>query len=162
MWKNGEPNKEAGDSMTPGSTDDKDQLIAFVGKGVTVKGVINYKGTVKIDGCFEGEINTEGVLLVGSEAVIKAQVSTGSVVSYGKIIGDIIASEKVSLMAPAVLNGSLKTPVLAMEEGVLFTGQLEMTEKTPQAERTERSTSPLQPAGMPVRVTSTMKIVSGS
>jgi cytoskeletal protein CcmA (bactofilin family) len=158
MWKNGEPNKEAGDSMTPGSTDDKD-LIAFVGKGVTVKGVINYKGTVKIDGCFEGEVNTEGVLLVGSEAVIKAQVSTGSVVSYGKIIGDIIASEKVSLMAPAVLNGSLKTPVLAMEEGVLFTGQLEMTEKTPQAERT---TSPLQPAGMPVRVTSTMKIVSGS
>jgi cytoskeletal protein CcmA (bactofilin family) len=161
MWKNGEPNRE-GDSMTPGSTEDKDQLIAFVGKGVTVKGVINYKGTVKIDGCFEGEINTEGILLVGSEAVIKAQVSAGSVVSYGKVVGDIMASEKVSLMAPAVLNGSLKTPVLSMEEGVLFTGQLEMTEKAQQPERADRISSHVQPAITPVRVTSTMKVVSGS
>ena len=160
MWKNGEINREAGDTMT-GGMDDKDQLIAFVGKGVTVKGVINYKGTVKIDGCFEGEISTEGVLLVGSEAVIKAQVSAGSVVSYGKIVGDIVASDKVSLMAPAVLNGSLKTPVLAMEEGVLFTGQLEMAEKTGQGDRADRAVTPAAAPASPVRVTSTMKIVSG-
>lgn len=161
MWKNGEPNRD-GDAMTPGNTEDKDQLIAFVGKGVTVKGVINYKGTVKIDGCFEGEITTEGVLLVGSEAVIKAQVLAGSVVSYGKIIGDIMATDKVSLMAPAVLNGSLKTPALSMEEGVLFTGQLEMTEKTSQPDSAEYASSAAQPATLPVRVTSTMKVVSGS
>jgi cytoskeletal protein CcmA (bactofilin family) len=158
MWKNGEPNQESGSMMTAGGNEG-DQLIAFVGKGVTVKGVINYNGTVKIDGCFEGEINTEGVLLVGSDAVIKAQVSAGSVVSHGKIIGDITASDKVRLLAPAVLNGSVKAPVLSIEEGVLFTGQLEMVQK---AHAAEDPSSIDHSNVMPIRITSTMKAVSGS
>ena len=37
-----------------------------------------------------------------------------------------MAKEKVKLLAPAILNGSVKTPVLSMEEGVLFNGSCEM------------------------------------
>ena len=159
MWKDTDNNRAEDGSTDPSFGNDKDQLIAFVGRGVTVKGVINYKGTVKIDGCFEGEINTEGVLLVGPEAVLKAQVNAGSVVSHGKITGDIIAAEKVRLMAPAVLNGSVKAPVLSIEEGVLFTGQLEMAEKVQQP---ERMTSAEDPTITPIRVTSTMKVASAS
>ncbi|MDE3119249.1 MAG: polymer-forming cytoskeletal protein, partial [Nitrospirota bacterium] len=54
-------------------------------------------------------------------------VSAGTVVSKGKITGDIIAKEKVRLLAPAVLNGSVKAPMLSMEEGVLFNGNIEMS-----------------------------------
>ena len=43
-----------------------------------------------------------------------------------KITGDISAKEKVRLLSPAILNGSVKTPTLSMEEGVLFNGNIEM------------------------------------
>lgn len=101
-------------------------VIAFVGKGVEFKGIITYNGTVRIDGHLEGEIHTDGVLLVGEEAVITAKISAGTIVSKGKITGDLFAKEKIRLLAPAVLNGSVKAPELSMEEGVLFNGSCEM------------------------------------
>jgi len=101
-------------------------VSAFVGEGVEFKGVINYQGTVRIDGKLEGEIHTEGVLIVGQGAEIDAKVEAGTVICQGRIVGDIVAKEKIQLMSPAVLNGSVKTPSLSMEEGVLFNGTCEM------------------------------------
>ena len=101
-------------------------INAFVGKGVEFKGTISYSGTIKIDGYLDGEIHTDGVLLVGEEAVIQAKITAGTIVSKGKITGDVVAKECIKLRAPAVMNGSVKAPVLSMEDGVLFNGALEM------------------------------------
>ncbi|MEK7237566.1 MAG: polymer-forming cytoskeletal protein [Nitrospirota bacterium] len=103
-------------------------VVAFVGKGVEFKGTISYSGTVRIDGFLDGEIHTEGTLLVGEEAVLTAKVSAGTIVCMGKITGDVVAKEKIKLLAPAVLNGGVKTPMLSIEDGVLFNGTLEMTQ----------------------------------
>lgn len=103
-----------------------EDIIAFVGKGVEFKGIISYSGTVRIDGYLDGEIHTEGILLVGEDAVIQAKITAGTVVCKGKITGDVVAKERVKLRAPAVVSGSMKTPVLSMEDGVLFNGDLEM------------------------------------
>ncbi|UVT16356.1 MAG: polymer-forming cytoskeletal protein [Nitrospira sp.] len=100
--------------------------VAFVGKDVEFKGIITYSGTVRIDGALDGEIHTDGGLLVGPEAVIKAKVTAGTVVCHGTITGDIQATNQIVLRAPAVVQGSLTTPVLSMEEGVVFNGTLEM------------------------------------
>jgi cytoskeletal protein CcmA (bactofilin family) len=103
-------------------------IIAFVGKGVEFKGTISYSGTVRIDGFLNGEIHTDGVLLVGEEAVIQATVTAGTIVCKGKITGDVVAKERAKLRAPAVFNGSMKTPMLSIEDGVLFNGGLEMSQ----------------------------------
>ena len=100
--------------------------VAFVGKDVDFKGVITYSGTVRIDGCLDGEIHTDGGLLVGPEAVLKAKVTAGTVVCRGTIHGDIQAKNQIVLCAPAIVQGSLTTPVLSIEEGVVFNGTLEM------------------------------------
>lgn len=105
-----------------------EEINAFVGKGVSFKGVISYNGTVRIDGNLDGEIHTEGVLLVGEDAVLTAKITAGTVVCKGKITGDITAREKVKLRAPAVVNAGVKAPLLAMEEGVVFNGTLEMSQ----------------------------------
>ena len=105
-----------------------EEINAFVGKGVSFKGVISYNGTVRIDGNLDGEIHTEGVLWVGEDAVLTAKITAGTVVCKGKITGDISAREKVKLRAPAVVNAGVKAPLLAMEEGVVFNGTLEMSQ----------------------------------
>jgi cytoskeletal protein CcmA (bactofilin family) len=103
-------------------------VVAFVGKGVEFKGTISYSGAVRIDGVLDGEIHTDGTLLVGEEAVITAKVSAGTIVSMGKITGDVSASEKIKLLSPAALSGGVKTPMISIEDGVLFNGTLEMTQ----------------------------------
>ncbi|MDO8355943.1 MAG: polymer-forming cytoskeletal protein [Nitrospirota bacterium] len=110
-------------------------IVAFVGKGVEFKGTISYSGTVRIDGFLDGEIHTDGTLLVGEEAVLTAKVSAGTIVCMGKITGDVVAKEKIKLLAPAVLNGGVKTPMLSIEDGVLFNGTLEMTQAVREVSR---------------------------
>ncbi len=119
-----EPNAHQGMMVSP------QNVIAFVGEGVEFKGTINYQGTIKIDGQLEGEIHTEGTLIVGQSAVINAKVQAGTIVCQGKIVGDIVACEKIQLISPGVLDGSVQTPSLSMEEGVLFNGTCEMSAKS--------------------------------
>jgi len=109
-------------------SDKPEDINAFVGKGVEFKGTISYSGTVRIDGYLDGEIHTDGMLLIGEDAVIQAKITAGTVVSKGKITGEVVAKECIKLRAPAVMNGSVKTPVLSMEDGVLFNGALEMAQ----------------------------------
>src|SRR6476646_10599724 len=123
-----EGDPEAGAPSTAATPDGTEDIIAFVGKGVEFKGVISYSGTVRIDGNLDGEIHTDGVLLIGDEAVIRAKVTAGPIVCKGKITGDIAAKDRVKLRAPAVFNGSMKTPMLSLEDGVLFNGGLEMSQ----------------------------------
>ena len=157
MWKKGEMAEKQGAELEGQDPEAReDEVIAFVGRGVEFKGVITYNGTVRIDGRLEGEIHTEGVLVIGEDAVITAQVTAGTVISRGKITGDVVASGKVRLLAPAALNGSVKAPLLSIEEGVLFNGGLEMAKKV---EQPEVSRAPAGGSVTPIRVSATMKTV---
>ena len=125
-------------------SDKAEDISAFVGKGVEFKGTISYSGTVRIDGYLDGEIHTDGMLLVGEEAIIQAKITAGTIVSKGKITGEVIAKECIKLRSPAVMNGSVKTPVLSMEDGVLFNGALEMANGVRELPRD----LPLHPVGV--------------
>ncbi len=144
MWKQDKPDnssstiQDAEALMTTSRsqrTEMGEDISAFVGKGVDFKGTITYQGTVRIDGSVEGEIQTDGILLVGEEAVLKAKVTAGTIVCKGKITGDIVAKEKIKLRAPAVITGGVKTPMLSMEEGVTFNGTLEMASVSREMQR---------------------------
>ncbi len=153
MW--GQEKKPA-DQVTegeesPGGASEKpvdgtQDISAFVGKGVEFKGTISYSGTVRIDGYLDGEIHTDGVLLIGEDAVLQAKITAGTVVCKGKVTGDIAVKEQVKLRAPAVVNGSVKTPLLSMEDGVLFNGSLEMAQQVPQS--TLHSVGMITPTGV--------------
>jgi len=103
-------------------------MTALVGVSTEFKGIIRYNGTIRIDGKVEGEIHTDGVLLIGRDAVIRATISAGSIVSCGRIFGNVTATGTVKLIAPAIFKGSVTTPLLSMEEGVCFKGSLEVAQ----------------------------------
>lgn len=116
-----------------------EEIIAFLGKGTEFKGVLSYEGTVRIDGKVEGEIITKGTLVAGESAVINAEVTVGTLVSGGKITGNINAKDKVQLLSPATVVGTIKTPALIIEEGVKFDGKCEMLAKE------EKKVTPIMP-----------------
>ncbi len=103
-----------------------EENFTFLGRGVDFKGVVNFEGTVRIDGRLDGEIHTKGTLVVGEHAVIKGIVTTGTLISGGKIKANITASEKIQILKPGVLIGDIRTPSFTMEEGAHFHGLCDM------------------------------------
>jgi cytoskeletal protein CcmA (bactofilin family) len=109
-------------------------VSAFIGRGVHFKGTLTYEGTVRIDGAFDGEITTDGVVLVGEGAELKANVTAGTIVSKGKISGDIRAKETLILQAPSVTIGDVTATKLSIEEGAILDGGLKMGQESSKQE----------------------------
>lgn len=100
--------------------------VTLLGKGVRFKGVLRFEGTAQIDSHLEGEIHSQGVLMLGEHAVIKGTIKAGTVVSRGKIKGTIIATEKVQLLTSAILLGDVHAPCFTMDADAHIHGQIDM------------------------------------
>ena len=99
-----------------------------IGADTTINGSIRAQGTVWIDGRVEGDVCTDDLLVIGEGAMVIGNVSAGSVICRGTIAGDIVAEEEVELLASASLNGTVRAPVLTMDDTVLFNDNLEATD----------------------------------
>lgn len=102
------------------------EQFTILGKDVMFKGVVRFEGTVQLDSCFEGEIHTNGTIVVGEHAVIHGVIHAGTLISSGKIKGNVTASHTVHLLKPAVLIGDVHVPSFLMEEGAYFKGFTDM------------------------------------
>ena len=115
MWENKKRGEEEGDGN-----------FTVLGKDVTFKGIVHFHSTVQLDSSIEGEIHAKGMLVVGENATIRGTVVAETLVSRGKIHGNVTASGKVQLLKPAVLVGDVSTPSFSMEEGAFFKGSIDM------------------------------------
>ena len=104
----------------------KSEVVAFFGPGVRCTGEIWYEGNVQIEGGLEGLVHTNGTLVIGDRAVIKATIEAGTVICKGSIQGDVVARETVKLLAPGSIEGTLSTPRLSVETGGVINGRVSM------------------------------------
>jgi len=110
---------QPGQATGPGET-------TFLGKDVVFEGILTMEGDVRLDGRLEGELYTTGTLTVGEEAVVKGNVKAGILITSGKINGNVIASEKIKILKPAILIGDIRTPAISIEGGAHFHGLSDM------------------------------------
>ena len=103
-------------------------LNALLGKGSEFEGKLAFEGKVRIDGTFTGEISTNDLLMVGDGAKVTAEISCGTVIVEGEVIGNIKATSAVELRRPAKVHGDITTPSLVIEKGVVFEGRSRMDE----------------------------------
>lgn len=111
------------------------EIIAFLGKGTEFKGVLNFEGTIRVDGKVEGEIISKDTLIAGDEAYLQGEITIGTLISSGRVVGNINASQKVHILTPGSVQGNIKTPKLIIEEGVTFDGKCEMAGEKKAAEQ---------------------------
>ena len=101
-------------------------LNSILGPGCKVKGNIEIKGTIRIDGEFEGEIKCPETLIVGKSGTVKANVNVKNAVIGGKILGNIDATNKIELQTGSHVEGDITTARLVIDEGVFFEGACKM------------------------------------
>lgn len=109
------------------------EVTTLLGHGSTFSGRLSFDGALRIDGKFTGEIHSDGLLVVGPEAEIEAEISVGSLLVQGQVIGNLSATESIELHAPGRVQGKLSCPQLLVEKGVILNGSCEMpgTGQTP-------------------------------
>ena len=101
---------------------------SIIGEGTTLRGEFHLNGLLRIDGIFYGKVKTNGKVLVGKNGVAECTIISGTVVIGGKVKGDILATERITLLSTGELIGNIKTPRLVIEEGVVFDGTCEIIE----------------------------------
>lgn len=89
---------------------------------VEVVGSLRFSDDLLIDGTVEGDISSEGVLSVGQNAVIRAEINTKSVIIHGKVIGNVTVTDRVELKSTAELVGDIQAASLVIEGGAIFIG----------------------------------------
>jgi cytoskeletal protein CcmA (bactofilin family) len=104
----------------------EEDSYTFLGKGVDFEGKAEFDSSVRIDGHFDGQIASQGTLIIGESGVVKGDITCESIISSGKIEGNIVATQKVQLLKPAVLIGDVRTSSFSVEEGVVFHGTCDM------------------------------------
>lgn len=110
---------------------------ATLGSDIEFKGSLSFNDRLCINGKFEGDLTSEGgLLVVGPDAEIKAEIKVGNLVSEGKIYGNITVNDKVDLRSPAQLFGDIQGARLSIEEGVIFVGNTDVNPQSiePEAE----------------------------
>ena len=106
-----------------------DQIKAYMGEDTVFNGSLNFNGTVRIDGKFNGQVFTDDTLIIGETGHLIAEISAGTIVCMGRIEGTLLASKKVEIHANSRVVGNIKSPALYIELGGVLDGTCDMTEK---------------------------------
>ncbi len=93
-----------------------------------MQGSLSFKDPVnlRINGKFEGHLETRGNLTIGSTAVVNADIEGDNIIVGGTIKGKIIAKERLTLLPRAMVEGHIYPAKLNIAEGAVFQGQCTM------------------------------------
>ncbi len=83
---------------------------------------------LRINGKFEGSLDTKGNLIIGEAAAVKANIIGEKVTISGIVKGDIRATETIRLLSSARVIGNIEAPKLSIEEGAAFNGKCRTAE----------------------------------
>ncbi len=99
----------------------------IIGENSVFEGRFYVSGSILVEGKFEGDIRTEDQLTVGPTGKVKTDIFARKVTVGGTLIGNITASEEVTLLENGKVLGNINTPKLNVENGVLIQGMVTIT-----------------------------------
>ncbi|MDP3786044.1 MAG: polymer-forming cytoskeletal protein [Candidatus Omnitrophota bacterium] len=105
-----------------------------------IEGNVKFSGPVnlRLNGKFEGELETKGTLIIGEKADVKVKTLKGDTITIaGRVKGDIISSKRLELAATARVIGNIEAPILVIQEGAILKGDCQMPVEDEKGERKE-------------------------
>ena len=100
--------------------------ISRISAGTVIKGEIVSPYDIRIDGTFEGKVQTKGRVVVGENAHILGDVICGNIDLWGKVEGNIFVKDTLALKEGCTVNGNLHIKRLSVELGSTFNGNCRM------------------------------------
>ncbi len=101
----------------------KNDFPTTLGPDAIFKGHLQFEKGVRLLGQFDGEIVSEGQLLIAEGAMLTGDVKAGSVCVEGRVKGNLSAKTKVQLTSSARLEGDVQAARLEVAEGAVLVGR---------------------------------------
>lgn len=102
------------------------EFNAIIGGDEMIEGDISCEGNLKIDCLFRGTINSKGIVFVGNNGEVQADIRCYSVIIGGKVNGKIVAADKIEVRRTGVLSGDIECDMVAVEESSSVTKPISM------------------------------------
>ena len=96
--------------------------ISRISAGTIIKGEIVSPYDIRIDGTFEGRVQSKGRVVVGESAKITGDIVCENVDLWGKVDGNLFVKDTLSLKEGCVVSGNLHIRRLSVELGATFNG----------------------------------------
>jgi len=104
-------------------------MDTLIGVGTVFEGDIMSDRSIAIEGRVKGRIIAKGDVVVGSEAVVEAEIATENIEVYGYIIGNIRAHGRLEVGATGRITGDVTAKALAIKEGGNVNGIIRMVDE---------------------------------
>lgn len=98
-----------------------------IAAGNEMVGEITGSADVLIEGDLQGEVRIDGTVRVGPEGRVRGGLDARVLEIAGKVKGDVVGREIITLDRSAELYGNLSAPRVVIHEGAFFKGQVEMS-----------------------------------
>ena len=102
-----------------------EKLESFIGSNTVFKGEIETKGTLRVDGIVEGNIQADWVI-VGGKSHITGDIIARGIVVGGRVDGNLKGKEIVEIKNKGQIHGQIFTSKLSIVEGAIFDGKSSM------------------------------------
>ena len=99
----------------------------IIGSDASFKGEISFEGSLRIDGKFDGKMNSKGRLSIGKGALVSGEMTVSTASIDGTLRGNVTATERVELAASAQVTGDVRAPRLVVAEGATLVGNCVIT-----------------------------------
>jgi cytoskeletal protein CcmA (bactofilin family) len=106
--------------------DQQAAISSILGSDCKFTGDVDAKGTIRVDGEFEGKILSTDSVIVGKGGMVKGEIHAAHAVISGTVEGNIFAKKKVELESGSRLIGDVESMSLVIEDGVFFEGRSKM------------------------------------
>jgi cytoskeletal protein CcmA (bactofilin family) len=110
---------------TPSAVSPESHTI--IGENISIKGGIQGKENLVIEGSVEGNIELEANhLTVGAKGHVEGEIQADSVTVRGRLTGNIKASGKVEITKEADFNGEIRAKSISVEDGAMLKAVIEL------------------------------------
>ncbi|GHV70358.1 cell shape determination protein CcmA [Spirochaetia bacterium] len=109
--------------MAAGSKEDF-SINTIIGPGTSFNGAIESGGFTRVDGNLQGDLKARGRVVIGERARLKSSVSGTSVTVGGVVYGNVMASERLIVLATGLVRGDIITRRIQADEGCLIHGRV--------------------------------------
>jgi cytoskeletal protein CcmA (bactofilin family) len=107
-------------------------------------GTLSAKGSLRVEGTFEGDITDAVDVEVGAKGRILGDVAAETLVVAGEVVGNVVAARSVELFATARVSGDVRTPKLKIEDGAFFDGACSMGDGSDKPRRRRKPETDLE------------------
>ena len=97
---------------------------AHIGPSLVIKGEVSAEEPLTISGRVDGTVAAPGhVVTIEAGAHVTAGVVAAGIIVSGTVQGSLVAEERIALRAGADVEGDLRAPRLAVEDGAHVCGK---------------------------------------